>query len=72
MTAVAYPWGRRDADFSQETVAVARGLAFDAGFATDPGFATPAEDRLARSRFVVMADVSAAELAHRITHTWPR
>jgi hypothetical protein len=35
-------------------------------------FARPAEPTFERSRFLVVAEVTAAELAHRMAYAWPR
>ena len=70
--ALAYPFGAPRADYSEETVAIAASLGFTAGFTTRNDFARDSEPALERSRFVVLAAVTAAELAHRITYAWPR
>jgi peptidoglycan/xylan/chitin deacetylase (PgdA/CDA1 family) len=70
--ALAYPFGAPRADYTEETVAIAESLGFTAGFTTRNGFARPAEPALERSRFVVLAAVTAAELAHRMVYAWPR
>jgi peptidoglycan/xylan/chitin deacetylase (PgdA/CDA1 family) len=72
VNAVAYPFGAPHADYTDETVAIAASLGFTAGFTTRADFARPAEPSLERSRFVVLAAVTAAELAHRIAYAWPR
>jgi peptidoglycan/xylan/chitin deacetylase (PgdA/CDA1 family) len=72
VTALAYPWGKRDADYTHETVAIAGRLGFDTGFTTRPDFARPDEPPLERSRFLIVSDVTAAELAHRLAYSWPR
>ena len=69
---VAYPFGAPGADYSEETTAIAANLGFTVGFTTRNDFARPAEPPLERSRFVVLAAVTAAELAHRIAYAWPR
>jgi len=69
-TAVAYPWGQPGRDYTQETVVIAERLGFDFGFTTRSEFARPDEPPLERSRFVVLASVQPAELAHRITYSW--
>jgi peptidoglycan/xylan/chitin deacetylase (PgdA/CDA1 family) len=68
--AFAYPNGRPRVDYTAETVAIVRELGFDAAFTTRAGFATRAEPPLERSRFVMLAGVTADELAHRLAHTW--
>jgi peptidoglycan/xylan/chitin deacetylase (PgdA/CDA1 family) len=70
--AVAYPFGVPRADYTSETVAIAEGLGFTVGFTTRYGFSLPDEPALERSRFVVLAAVTAAELAHRMAYAWPR
>jgi peptidoglycan/xylan/chitin deacetylase (PgdA/CDA1 family) len=70
--ALAYPFGAPGADYGGETVAIASALGFAAGFTTRSDFARPEEPPLERSRFVVLAAVTAAELAHRIAYAWPR
>lgn len=69
-------WGnlRRTTPFSatEETVAIASSLGFTAGYTTRSGFARATGPALERSRFVVMASVTAGELAHRIAYAWPR
>lgn len=70
--ALAYPFGAPRADYTEETVAIAASLGFTAGFTTRSSFALPTEPALERSRFVVLAAVTAAELAHRMTYAWPR
>jgi peptidoglycan/xylan/chitin deacetylase (PgdA/CDA1 family) len=70
--ALAYPFGAPGVDYTEETVAIAASLGFTAGFTTRNDFARPEEPALERSRFVVLAAVTAAELAHRIAYAWPR
>jgi peptidoglycan/xylan/chitin deacetylase (PgdA/CDA1 family) len=70
--AFAYPWGAPHVDYSSDTVATAEALGFTAAFTTRADFARPAEPALERSRFVVLASVSPAELAHRLAYAWPR
>ena len=70
--ALAYPFGAPRADYTAETVALAASLGFTAGFTTRYDFARADEPPLERSRFVVLAEVTAAELAHRIAYAWPR
>jgi peptidoglycan/xylan/chitin deacetylase (PgdA/CDA1 family) len=72
VTALAYPWGKPRIDYTEETVAIAARLGFDFAFTTCPDFARPDQPSLERSRFLVLAEVSPAELAHRIAWAWPR
>lgn len=69
---LAYPWGTPHVDYESATVATAEALGFTAGFTTHPDFARPTEPALERSRFVVLASVPPAELAHRMAYAWPR
>ena len=69
---VAYPFGAPGVDYNEETVAIAASLGFTAGFTTRSDFARSAEPALEQSRFVVLASVTAAELAHRMAYAWPR
>jgi len=68
--AVAYPWGQPGRDYTTETVSIAERLGFEFGFTTRAEFARAEEAPLERSRFVVLASVKPAELAHRITYSW--
>ena len=70
--ALAYPWGAPRIDYSSQTVAIAERLGFTTAFTTRPDFARPHEPALERSRFVMLAAVSAAELAHRMAYAWVR
>jgi peptidoglycan/xylan/chitin deacetylase (PgdA/CDA1 family) len=72
VTAVAYPFGAPHRDYTNDTLAIAASLGFTAGFTTHGAFARSSEPPLERSRFVVLAAVTAAELAHRIAYAWPR
>ncbi|MGH9141768.1 MAG: polysaccharide deacetylase family protein [Vicinamibacterales bacterium] len=69
---LAYPFGAPRADYSEKTVAIAAGLGFTSGFTTRHDFARTTEPALEQSRFMVLAAVTAAELAHRIAYAWPR
>ena len=70
--AFAYPNGRPGLDYSAETTRILADLGFDLAFTMQPAFATAREAPLERSRFLIVADVSAAELAHRLSIGWPR
>jgi hypothetical protein len=70
--AFAYPNGRPGVDYSADTVAILRDLGFDFGFTMRPAFATAGEPALERSRFMVVSEVMAPELAHRLAYAWPR
>jgi peptidoglycan/xylan/chitin deacetylase (PgdA/CDA1 family) len=70
--AFAYPNGRPQIDYTEATTALLDELGFDFGFTTRPSFAKSGEPRFERSRFLVLASVTAAELAHRLAYTWAR
>ena len=70
--AFAYPNGRPGIDYSADTVKVVGDLGFDFAFTLRPSFAMATEPALERSRFLIVAEVSAAELAHRLAFAWPR
>jgi peptidoglycan/xylan/chitin deacetylase (PgdA/CDA1 family) len=69
---LAYPFGAPGSDYTAETVAIAASAGFSDAFTTRGAFARAEEPPLERSRFIVLASVSAAELAHRIVYSWPR
>jgi len=70
--AFAYPNGEPGADYTDESVELIRQSGFDFGFTTRHAFATPDEPPLELSRFLILRDVSAAELGHRLSHSWRR
>jgi len=70
--AFAYPNGRPDLDYNEATTSILDQLGFDFSFTMRPSFALPGEPRFERSRFLVVAEMAAAELAHRLAHAWPR
>jgi peptidoglycan/xylan/chitin deacetylase (PgdA/CDA1 family) len=72
VTAFAYPNGRPGEDYTAETVRLVKESGFEMAFTTRNGFATPGEDPLERSRFLILAGISAAELAHRLCYSWRR
>src|SRR4029077_8251876 len=64
--AVAYPFGAPHADYTAETIAIADSLGFTTGFTTRHDYARANEPALERSRFMMLAAITAADLAHRI------
>jgi len=70
--AFAYPNGRPGVDYSEETLAILRESGVDMAFTTRATFARAQEPGLERSRFILLDDTSDAELAHRLTYSWPR
>ncbi len=70
--AFAYPNGRPSVDYNEATTSILDQLGFDFSFTMRPSFALRSEPRFERSRFLVVAEVTDAELAHRLAHAWPR
>lgn len=70
VSAFAYPNGQPVEDYTPETVEVVKEAGFDLAFTTNYGFATQEESRLELSRFMMLAGISQAELAHRICYSW--
>jgi peptidoglycan/xylan/chitin deacetylase (PgdA/CDA1 family) len=70
--AFAYPNGRPRLDYNETTIELLAELGIDSAFTMRPSFARPGEPALERSRFLIVDEVSGAELAHRLAHTWPR
>ena len=70
--AFAYPNGRPGVDYSAETVEILRSLDFDFAFTMRPSFASGTEPAFERSRFLIVSEVTAAELAHRLAFGWQR
>ncbi len=70
--AFAYPNGRPGMDYTAGTIAVLKDAGIDVAFTTRQVFAAPVEAPLERSRFLMLDEVSGAELAHRLTYSWPR
>lgn len=70
--AFAYPNGRPRVDYTATTSSLLDELGFDSAFTTRRAFATPDEPPLERSRFLMLAEVMAPELAHRLAYAWPR
>ena len=68
--AFAYPNGERT-DYTPETESILGELSYDMAFTTEAGFASGAR-RLECPRFLMLAGVSAAELAHRLSYSWRR
>ena len=66
--AFAYPNGERS-DYSSGTVSILRELSYDMAFTTEAGFASGGQ-RLEWPRFLMLAGVSEAELAHRLAYSW--
>jgi peptidoglycan/xylan/chitin deacetylase (PgdA/CDA1 family) len=70
--AFAYPNGRPRVDYDATSMAVLAELGFDFAFTMRPRCARADEPSLERSRFLMLAELMAPELAHRLTHAWTR
>jgi peptidoglycan/xylan/chitin deacetylase (PgdA/CDA1 family) len=70
--AFAYPNGRPGIDYTPATVTLLKELGFDFAFTTGPGFARSDEPAFERSRFLMLAGLRPAELAHRLAYSWRR
>ena len=70
--AFAYPNGRPGVDYNADTLGILAELGVDMAFTTRPAFARADEQAFERSRFLLLDDTSDAELAHRLTYSWPR
>ncbi len=68
----AYPNGRPGFDYNATSTAILRDSGIDAAFTTHPDFSRPGEPPLERSRFLMLDEMSDAELAHRLAYSWPR
>jgi peptidoglycan/xylan/chitin deacetylase (PgdA/CDA1 family) len=70
--AFAFPNGRPGIDYTETTTILLGELGVDVSFTMRPSFSRANEPSLERSRFLMVDEVSGAELAHRLAHTWPR
>jgi peptidoglycan/xylan/chitin deacetylase (PgdA/CDA1 family) len=70
VTSFAYPYGDPGIDFLPDTVSFIRDAGFDQAFTTVPTFAPAHGDRWQIPRFTMLESVTAAELAHRLSHSW--
>jgi peptidoglycan/xylan/chitin deacetylase (PgdA/CDA1 family) len=70
--AFAYPNGRPGVDYAPATVRLLEESGFDFAFTTRAGFAAAVDRSLECSRFLMLAGVAPAELAHRLSYSWRR
>jgi len=70
--AFAYPNGRPGVDYNADTLRILKDSGVDNAFTTGERFAHATEPPLERSRFLLLDNASDAELAHRLTYSWPR
>ena len=68
----AYPNGQPSRDFTEESVRLVGESGYEVAFTTKTGFASQTEAALQRSRFFMLAGVSATELAQRLSYSWRR
>lgn len=68
----AYPNGRPGVDYAGDTIELLMSCGFECAFTTGSGFATSGQPMFERTRFLMLADVSAPELAHRLCYSWRR
>jgi peptidoglycan/xylan/chitin deacetylase (PgdA/CDA1 family) len=70
--ALAYPNGRPRLDYDEATVDIVRDLNFDFAFTIQPRFSVTGDPPLEHPRFLMLADLTAWEFAHRLADTWLR
>ena len=70
VTAFAYPNGRPGIDYDETSVACVAEAGYRWGFTTRQEIAMPNARFLECSRFMMLAGISEAELAHRLSHSW--
>jgi peptidoglycan/xylan/chitin deacetylase (PgdA/CDA1 family) len=70
--AFAYPNGRPATDYDPTSVRLVREGGYEAAFTTRPGFSPSSESRWERSRFLMLAGISDAELGHRLSYSWKK
>lgn len=66
----AYPNGRPGLDYDGGTIARVEAAGYTAAFNTSPAFAGAAGPRFEIPRFLMLAGLPAAELAHRLAFSW--
>ena len=70
--AFAYPNGRPGKDYNADTMETLKECGVDIAFTTGEQFATTAMPALEIPRFLIRANISDAELAHRLSYSWKR
>jgi peptidoglycan/xylan/chitin deacetylase (PgdA/CDA1 family) len=70
--AFAFPNGRPRIDYSEATVTLLERLGFDIAFTTDSRMSVPDDAPLELPRFLVMAGMTAPDLAHRFAYRYAR
>jgi peptidoglycan/xylan/chitin deacetylase (PgdA/CDA1 family) len=70
--AFAFPNGRPRVDYTEGTVTVLERLGFDVAFTTDSRIAAAEDSPLEMPRFLMMAGMTAPDLAHRFAYRYAR
>jgi peptidoglycan/xylan/chitin deacetylase (PgdA/CDA1 family) len=70
--AFAYPNGRPGADYDATSLRLVREAGYEAAFTTQAGFSPASQSRWERSRFLMLAGISEAELGHRLSYSWKK
>jgi peptidoglycan/xylan/chitin deacetylase (PgdA/CDA1 family) len=70
--AFAYPNGRPGKDYNADTMETLRECGVDIAFTTGEQFAIPGAPVLELPRFLILANIGDAELAHRLAYSWKR
>ncbi len=68
----AFPNGRPGVDYTAATLRALEESGIAHAFTTAPAFANPRAAALEQPRFLMLDDLSGAELAHRLAIAWPR
>jgi peptidoglycan/xylan/chitin deacetylase (PgdA/CDA1 family) len=66
----SYPNGRPQIDYTAATSAIVRRCGYEAAFTTESAYVSASGDRYEVPRFMMLASISAAALAHRFTFGW--
>jgi peptidoglycan/xylan/chitin deacetylase (PgdA/CDA1 family) len=69
---LAFPFGHPERDYNADSVRATFAAGYDAAFTTQQAFATRTQNPLEISRFLMLDDVKASELAHRLRFSWRR
>jgi peptidoglycan/xylan/chitin deacetylase (PgdA/CDA1 family) len=70
--AFAYPNGRPANDYDDTSLRLVREAGYETAFTTAAGFSLSSESRWERSRFLMLAGISDAELGHRLSYSWTK
>lgn len=70
--ALAYPNGRPRVDYDEATLEILRDLNFDCAFTIHGAFSKPDDPPFEYPRFLMQADLTTREFAHRLAYSWLR